>query len=79
MPGDAIRDLERPTTEEAALTLRKSFPMPSSWAQYLPETVLRPGGALRGLILLEPGSDGQVRMKSGKILRNEPGIGIVVD
>ena len=79
LPSGAIRDLERPAAEEAAMALRKSFPMPSNWACFLPEDALRPGGALRGLTLLMPGPGGRVKMKGGKALWNEPGIGIVVN
>ncbi len=79
LPSGSIRDLERPAAEEAAMALRKSFPMPSSWAQFLPEAALRPGGTLRGLTLLTPGPDDRVRLKNGKALWNKPGIGMVAD
>ncbi len=79
LPAGAVRDLERPTAEEAAMALRKSFPMPPAWAKLLPEDAMRPGGALRGLILLPPGPDDRVRLEKGKMLWNEPSIGIIAD
>lgn len=78
LSASAIQNLERPTSEEAAMALRKSFPMPFSWAKLLPEDAPRPGGALRGLILLPPDPDSRARMKDKKTLWNEPGVGIVL-
>ena len=78
LPAGAVRDLKRPSREEAEAALRVSFPMPVSWEKTVPESALHPEGALKGLILLPPDADGRVRMGGGKALWDEDGVGVVL-
>jgi hypothetical protein len=78
LPASALRDLKYPSRDEAEAVLRESFPMPASWENYLPDGALYPEGALKGLILLSVGTDGRAKMKGGRMLWNEPGIGIML-